>query len=239
MNIFRFSVFAKLLLFALFFFFSSFGVQTIEKISFVMETGILQKGKLVKVEAEIFYDHPTGKMLTRYTNPPGKILIANRVGEVTIFDENDNTVVYEQGEQYSTTTGTIQFFLMGKTQDLGLSDFGFQQSNVNFEDGLMVTEWFPPPALYHLYNKIKIVHENYLPVHVAYYDAQRNLVKKVYYSQYQNFADVSIPTRITEFEYVANDSIINRILFKDIKTNRQANSPWFQFEIPENAKTRP
>ncbi|MFP4287978.1 MAG: hypothetical protein ACLFQS_01865 [Bacteroidales bacterium] len=235
----HFSVFGKLLFFVLVLFFLSFDTQTIDKISFVMETSSLHKGKLVKVEAEVFYENPTGKMLTRYVNPSGKVMIANRVGEVTIYDENDNTVDYRQGEQYSTNTGTIQFFLMGKTQDLGLSDFGFQQSNVNFEDGLMVTEWFPPPSLYHLYNKIKIVHENYLPVHVAYYDAQRNLVKKVYYSQYQNFSDVSVPTRITEFEYVANDSIINRILFKDIKTNRQANSPWFQFEIPENAKTRP
>ncbi len=236
---FRFSFLLRVLLLGVFFFFSSFHMQTIDKISFMMETGSLHKGKLVKVEAEIFYENHTGRMLTRYINPQGQIMIANRVGEVAIYDENENTVAYTQGEQYSTTTGTIQFFLMGKTQDLGLSDFGFQQSKVTFEDGLMVTEWFPPPSLYHLYNKIKIVHENYLPVHVAYFDAQRNLVKKVYYSQYQNFSDVSIPTRITEFEYVANDSIINRILFKDMKTNRQANSPWFQYEIPENAQTRP
>jgi uncharacterized protein YacL (UPF0231 family) len=49
---------------------------------------------------------------------------------------------------------------------------------------------------------------------------------------------VYLPGLVTEFNYIGNDSIINRIRFSDIKVNHQAVSPWFNFEIPSDASLR-
>lgn len=215
--------------------FASFKTATIEKLMMNMQSQSLHKGKVVNVEAELFFDAYTGQLITRYIEPAGQIMVTNSKGELAIYDESENTVSFRQGAEYSTETNMIQFFLQGKTQDLGLEDFGFQLMSTEFEDNLVVTEWFPPASLYGLFNRIKLVHEDFLPIYVAYYDAQRNLAKKVYYSEYESLGDVFLPGLITEFNYVGNDSIISRMRFSDIETNYQAQSPWFDFQIPEDA----
>ncbi len=214
----------------------SFRSSSVDKIMMKMESQSLHRGKVVNVDAWLYFESLTGRMVTRYENPAGNIMVSNDKGEVSVYDQDENTVSYEQGAEYSTESSMVHFFLQGKTQDMGLSDFGFQQMSTEFENGLTITEWFPPASLYHLYNRIELVHENFLPIYAAYYDAQRNLAKKVFYAEYEHLGDVSIPTLITEFNYIENDSIINRIRFSEIKTNHQAQSPWFDFEIPEDAK---
>ncbi len=218
--------------------FASFKTATIEKLMMNMQSQSLHKGKVVNVEAELFFDAYTGQLITRYIEPSGQIMISNSKGEMTIYNKAENTVSFRQGAEYSTETNMIQFFLQGKTQDLGLEDFGFQLMSTEFEDNLVVSEWFPPASLYGMFNRIKLVHEDFLPIYVAYYDAQKNLAKKVYYSDYQNLGDVFLPGLITEFNYIGNDSIVSRMMFSDIKTNFHAQSPWFGYQIPEDAKAK-
>ncbi|MFN3555389.1 MAG: hypothetical protein ACK4VN_05455 [Bacteroidales bacterium] len=216
----------------------AFSSASVERVMLRMDSQSLHRGKVVRVEAELFFHAHTGRMVTRYLNPAGQFMITNSKGEVAIYNEKENSVVYRQGEEYSTQSGMIHFFLQGKTQDLGLSEFGFQQMSTQFRDGLVITEWFPPASLYHVYNRIELVHENFIPIYAGYYDAQRKLAKKVYYSDFQYFGDVYLPAMVTEFNYIGNDSIINRIRFSDIRTNHQAQSPWFQFEVPADAQLR-
>ncbi len=215
---------------------TSFNMHSVDRIMLRMESQSLHRGKVVKIEAELYYQALSGRLLTHYVYPSGQIMISNEKGELTIYDKDKNTVSYRQGAEYSTESNLIYFFLQGKTQDLGLSDYGFHQMSTEIKDGLVVTEWFPPASLYHLFNKIELVHEDFLPIYAAYYDAQKNLAKKIYYSGYEYLSDVSIPTLITEFNYIGNDSIVNRIRFSDIRVNFQAQSSWFNYEIPQNAQ---
>jgi len=239
MNMFMRKYFSLSLIFLfLFFLLVSYDYMSVDRVMMHMESQSLHRNKVVKVEAELFFHSTDGRMITRYIQPAYQVMIANNKGEVSLFNEKENTVVYRQGHEYSTESGMIQFFLQGKTRDMGLSDFGFQQMDTRFDGNLVITEWFPPASLYHLYNRIELVHEDFMPIYVAYYDATRNLAKKVYYSDFQHFGDVYLPGLVTEFNYIGNDSIINRIRFSNIKVNHQAVSPWFNFEIPSDARLR-
>ena len=217
------------------FFLLSFNQASVDRLMMNMKSQSLHQGKVVNIEAELYYNSSSGVLLTRYTDPAGQIMITNEQGELTVYDENNNTVTYSQGDEYSTLTNIVRFFLQGMTQDMGLEAFGFSLMDTRFEDNLVITEWFPPQHLYGMFNRIKLVHEDFLPVYAGYYDAQKNLAKKVYYSHYKSVGDVFIPTSVTEFNYIANDSVINRMLFTDIKTNYQARSPWFNFKVPDDA----
>lgn len=214
----------------------SFSSGSVDRIRLTMTSESLNKGKVVRLEAELFYQALDGKLVTRYIQPEGQLMISNDKGELSIYNNRDNTVFYRQGLEYSSQTNLIYFFLQGKVQDLGLRDLGFQQMNNEFRDGLTITQWFPPAQLYHLFNYIELVHEDFLPIYAAYYDPRKNLVKKVFYSDYQVYGDVVLPLRVTEFNYVGKDSIINRVQFRDVQINRSAQSPWFNYEIPSNAK---
>lgn len=231
-----FSILLAIMVFS-FFPASSFSVfqNQAERLMMNMKSQTLNKGRVVNIEAELYYDAFSGRLITRYTHPPGQIMITNDKGELIVFDETKNTVSFDQGEEFSTKTNLIYYFLQGKIHDLGLSDFGFQLMSTEIENDQVITEWFPPVNLFGVFNRIKIVHENFLPIYVAYYDAQENLAKRVYYSDYQNLGEVFLPALVTEINYFANDSVVGRISFSDIKTDFQAQSPWFGFQIPEDA----
>ncbi len=229
---------ARIFLFLVVVLFSSFTPMSVERIMMSMKSQSLHKGKVVNVDAELYYDQLTGSLITRYIQPAGQVLKTNDKGELSIYNEKENTVTYRQGAEYSTESNMVLFFLQGKIQDLGLSDFGFQLMSTKFEEDMVITEWFPPAELFHLFNRIEMVHKDFVPIYIAYYDARRNLAKKVFYSQYEYLEDVSFPTLVTEFNYVGNDSIINRIRFSEIKTNQQAVSSWFDYTIPEDAQLK-
>lgn len=209
----------------------------VDRIMMQMESQSLHKGKRVDVRADLFYESLSGRLLTKYHSPVEHVMIATNKGELAIYNESDNTVYREQSMDYSSENNLIYFFLSGKLQDLGLRQLGFELIDTEFIDGLVKTSWFPPATLYHLFGRVELVHENHLPIYAAYYDANKKLVKKVYYTDYQMYPDVILPATVTEFNYLpGNDSIVNRLRFSDIRINHQANSPWFNFKIPVDAR---
>ncbi len=201
-----------------------------------MESQSVQGGKMASVEATLFYQSLDGKMVTVFDKPQGQVMITNRLGEMEVYSMSDNTVFRAQGEEYSSENNLIYFFLSGRMHDLGLSALGFDQMETAFRDGLVITQWMPPSALSHLFHRIELVHSNHLPIYVAYYDASRRLVKKVYYADYRAYAELDLPHTIIEYNYFATgDSIVNRVKFSEVLTGQSAQSEWFDFDIPHDA----
>ncbi|MEE4177987.1 MAG: hypothetical protein V2I46_10790 [Bacteroides sp.] len=214
-----------------------FHYLSVERIMMEMESQSLHRGKRADVQASLFYQSLDGRLVTRYTQPVEQVMITNNKGELAIFNEQDYTVYRTQSLEYSSENNLIYFFLQGKTSDLGLQQMGFQLMDTRFEDGMVVTQWFPPSGLYHLFSQIELVHENYLPIYTGYYDTDKKLVKKVYYTDYRQFPEITLPMTITEFNYLpGGDSIVNRVKFSEVQINQRAVSPWFNFSIPHDAK---
>lgn len=214
-----------------------FSAMGVDRIMLRMEAQSLHKGKRADVVADLYYQTLDGHMITKYFKPVDHVAITNNKGELTIYNEQDNTVYREQSLDYSSDNNLIYFFLSGKTQDLGLQQMGFELMETEFLEGLMKTSWFPPQHMFHLFSRIELVHEHNLPIYAAYYDSAEKLVKKVYYTDYEVFPEIILPLTVTEFNYLpGNDSIVSRMRFSDIRINRRAVSPWFNFTIPSDAK---
>ncbi len=218
-------------------FLSAHSFSGVDRIMLRMKSQSLQGGKAATLEAELYYQSLDGKMITVFQEPEHQVMITNRDGELSIYRPSDNSLYRRQSIEYSSENNLVYFFLHGKTHDLGLRDMGFTQSGTDFRDGLLITEWMPPASLGHLFSRIELVHEDYMPVYAGYYDAGQKLVKKVYYDNYEVFPQIILPMTITEFNYLpGGDSIISRVRLSEVHMNRQAVSPWFEFEIPEDAK---
>lgn len=214
-----------------------FRYLSVERIMMEMDSQSLHRGKRADVKASLYYQAFDGRLVTRYTQPVEQVMITNNKGELAIFNEKDHTVYRTQSLEYSSENNLIYFFLQGKTSDLGLQQMGFQLMDTRFEDGMVVTRWFPPSGMYHLFSQIELVHENYLPIFTGYYDTDKKLVKKVYYTDYRQFPEITLPMTITEFNYLpAGDSIVNRLKFSQVQINQRAVSSWFNFSIPHDAK---
>jgi outer membrane lipoprotein-sorting protein len=218
------------------FFIAGFSSFSVDRVMLRMESHSLQGGKAAGLSADLFYLSLDGRLITKLEAPVNQVMITNRLGELSIYDPEKNTVYRTQSLEYSSENNLIYYFLNGKIQDLGLSEMGFTRQKVDFEEGLMITQWMPPSQLNHLFLYIELVHEDYMPIYAGYYDATGEMVKKVYYSEFEIFADIILPMRLTEFNYLpSGDSIINRVTLSDVRFNRRAVSSWFDFEIPEDA----
>ena len=230
----RLTLFAGFILFVLL---SGLTFFSPDRIVLRLESRQLQGGKVASVEARLFYEAWDGKLITKFEKPAGQVMVTNRHGELTIYDEKENSVYRTQSVEYSSENNLVYYFLSGRTQDLGLREMGFTNSRTDFEDGLMITRWNPPSSLTHLFSHIELVHDDYMPVYAGYYDAGGKLVKKVYYDEYEIFSDLILPRSITEFNYLASgDSIVSRVQLSDIRINREAESSWFDFKVPDDAR---
>ncbi len=208
----------------------------VDRIMLRMESQSLQEGKATTIRADLFYEALDGKLTTIFKDPLNHIMVSNQHGELTVYNPGENTVFRRQSLEYSSENNLMFYFLHNKIQDLGLREMGFTLTRTSFDDNLMVTRWIPPASLARLFSHIELVHDDYMPIYAGYYNAQQQLIKKVFYSDYEVFPQIILPLTITEFNYLPDgDSIINRVRFSDVRINRRAESEWFDFEIPDDA----
>jgi outer membrane lipoprotein-sorting protein len=226
-----------ILLISALFFFSSFLSSPVKKISCSMETVSLTQNKKFRLTADIYYNYSSGKLIMHYSKPSDYLLLTNSKGEAKMYNPKTNEVSLKMGFEYDTKNTLLYYFFANKQYDLGLKDLGFSLKDTKFDEGLMITTWQPPFDMKSAVGKVELVHENYLPIYLGYFSPEGKLTKKIYYYEYTQVANVKLPLKVVEFNYLSNnDSLVSRTIYSNIKYNEQANSKYFSFKIPDNAK---
>jgi outer membrane lipoprotein-sorting protein len=217
--------------------FMAFSGSNTQRISLSMETKILKNKKVLTITADIYYQLSTGVMVTRYMKPMEYIFISNPKGEAKVYYPSTNEVLTKQSLEFDTEKTMLYYFLSGKISDLGLNNLGFTITNTKFDEGMTITSWKPPSTLISQFSKVELVHENFIPIYIAYFNPKGNLEKKIYYYEYEYFGNISLPTKVLECVFTSKtDSTLNRISYSNIKTGASAVSEYFNFKIPANAK---
>lgn len=210
--------------------------NSVDKIYAELESRQLKDGRFVTTKAEICYES-NGNMVSHYTYPKPYVLLSNNKGEIKLYEPATNTVVLTQNNDFSSQTSEFYYFFSGKLADMGLNDLGYVQEKVYAEKDLVVSIWkLKKPDAKKLVQKIKLVHQRQSPVYMHYEGAKGNVLRKIYYYGYTQLQDVSFPTTSTEVVYNGKDSVITKSEFRNFKLNEQANSQYFNYKIPANAK---
>lgn len=190
-----------------------------------------------RVEADVYYLINEGKMITHYTYPKDYVRESNRLGEVKMYFPENNAVVIQQDEMYSSENDVLHYFLYNKLTDLGLTDLGYKLIDNKEDDGVMVTEWEPVVYESEDIKKIVLAHLDNLPIYTAYFKVRNKLVRKVYYSDFEMVSSSVLPTTMIDVTYFPKgDSIVNRKLFSDMKFGISLNESYFNFKVPDDAK---
>ncbi|MBN1990944.1 MAG: hypothetical protein JW783_16190 [Bacteroidales bacterium] len=196
------------------------------------------KGKLVNVKANVYYSIAERRMVACYTYPSNFYMLVNETGEVRAYYPETNQVILNQNDFFSANTDVFYFFIsQGTSSDVGLKSVGFDLISSRFEGNLTITRWKAPVNLQPQIVEAELVLENYVPIYLAYYNDKNEVSNKTFYSNYKTIGGVVVPTRVTEFAYVAkNDSIISRKDYTNIVMGNQVNRSFLDFKIPTNAK---
>jgi hypothetical protein len=211
--------------------------QTKKRMSVHMDVQRLNKGKVVKVNADIYFKYIEGLMTIHYLYPMDYVLITNKIGEAKMYVPKTNEVVVQMNEAFSSSSEAIYYFLSDKYNDLGLKESGFTMRNTRRDNEYLVSEWFPPISAASAISKVEIVSKDYLPVYSAIYNSKSLVIKKTFFSNYYTGNQGSFPQRITEIEYFkTGDSIVSRKEYTNAKFDLEASSSYFDYKIPQNAK---
>ncbi len=219
-------------------FFMAFKInaQHFENVQLDAEIKKANNGKMQVLKMTTYYG-AAGKMVTFYSKPDNLVIINNEKGNVSIYDENNNTVIQSDNQYYSSKTNELYYFLSNKKDDLGLSEMGFTMENTVFEDGFIVSHWAPPAQAATYFSAIKLVHKNYNPIYVEYLDADQKIVKKVYFAKYQTYQDIDLPTSITNIDFkTQEDSIVSQTRYANIIFDTSDTAKKLEYDIPSNAQ---
>ena len=164
-------------------------------------------------------------------------MVSNALGEIKTYYPKSNEVAYRQVGELSSKRNLIYYFANNLTDNLGLIDEGFTLESNTFEDNYYVTTWKSPSVLTGI-KSVKMVFENGAPVYSEYKAIDEKILKKTYYTNYTNFQRFRLPMKIIEISYKsAKDSIMSRTEFSNVKVLSSADNSYFDFKIPEDAKS--
>ena len=207
-----------------------------EKVSMDMLTRVTRKGYISTMRAEVYYTSQ-GRMVSHYTEPQEMIVSNDKKGDMFVYTQKDNTVVQKQNFLFGTDQNQLFYFLENNKNDLGLSKMGFVLRETKFEDGLKITVWTPPLHLLKDIGKAELAHEKSNPVFLGYFSSKGKILKRVYFSNYQQIASVQFPTSITQITYeTPKDSVLSKTTYTNIKLDRDVPDDFLNFKIPTNAK---
>lgn len=211
--------------------------QKLDKISLDLISKTLYQGKSVSLKSEVFYKSVGATMVTHFTSPKEKIVITNGNGEYKEYDFKNNTVTLLQGIDLSSKNSLFYSFLSGSIGDMGLKSLGYKLINTKVEQKMVITTWVPEGENSVKTKKAEIVHENYLPIYLAFYDINDKPMHKSFYSNFQQVGSVKMPFTITEFEYLSpTDSVITKRIYSNLKTNAQVDDNYLNYKVPANAQ---
>lgn len=200
-------------------------------------TEILENRKKLTSDVDLYLDNAK-KVLTKfYHASPEYIMVANSLGEIVNYYPASNEVAYRQFSELASERNLIYYFVNNLTDHLGLADEGFTLISNSFEGQYYITQWKSPSILKGI-ESVKMVFENGVPVYSEYKTANSKILRKIYYLNYQDFIQFRLPDKIVEINYLpTGDSIISRTAFSNVEITSEPNSPYFNFKIPNDAKS--
>jgi len=197
------------------------------------------QGKLIAVESDYFFDAETGNLVVHSMHPEEHIKISNRLGEAKIFYPASNRVSLKQNRYFSSENELIWYFLSNNYHDLGLSDEGFRVTGTHMDGNYQVVTWTAPVGM-KVISRVELVFENGQPVYSAYYNTGGEIIRKIYYYQYEIYSDFMMPMKVTQISYTPDgDSIIQRNTWSSLKGSVLPDSDFYHFKIPEDAIVLP
>lgn len=205
-----------------------------QRLSVDVETVQVAEGKKITTLRSL-YLHSDGRMVVEQHAPLHLISQTNTLGEMRIYDPQNNQVAALNNREMSSSREMVAIFSSGDYADMALDDYGFLQSDVRTENGFLI-KTFSTKRSEKGVASVELVFQNHLPICMIYYDNSHNILRKVYFSRYE-YGRIPMPMRIVEVDYsTPTDSIVRRNTYSNLLIGREATSSMFDYQIPADAQ---
>lgn len=204
-----------------------------QRASIDVQTVTVAEGKKVTT-TQSHYLGSDGRLVTEQHRPKRLISQTNTLGEMRIYNPEDNTVIVTNDKEAASIKELFTLFVMGRYVDMDLPQYGYLPSEVTQQEGLTI-KTFVPKAKTQGVEKVELVFQRHLPICMVYYGPKGKAVRKLYFSKYE-MGRVLMPMRVTEVEYTPpTDSLVRLSTYSNLLVGAEAVSEMFDFVVPADA----
>jgi hypothetical protein len=120
--------------------------------------------------------------------------------------------------------------LNNKLADYGLKDSPFKISNIEKEKDMIITTYKPSGKISKSMGDILISTVDKKLNGVIFYTAKKDISTKIFYKNYQNFAGLSFPTKVTQFTYAKGENL-QQTTYKNIVIDQLNEDNIYNFDL--------
>ena len=187
-----------------------------------------------KTSERSIYLHPDGRMIVEQRLPNHSITHSNALGEMRIYTPEKGEVVVINDPEVASTKELVALFASGGYTDMALPAYGYTQSSVRNENGVIIKTFTPKSNAG--VSKVELAFRGHLPICMIYYNSKGETLRKVYFAQYE-YGRFPMPMRVTEIEYgPKRDSLVRLSTYSNLLFDADANSEMFDWQVPADAK---
>lgn len=191
-------------------------------------------GKKMTTERSLYLG-TDGTIVCEQHRPTHSISQTNTLGEMRIYTPKDNSLVALNDKEMASDKNIVAMFASGSYVDMALPYYGYTQSGVRSEEGLLI-KTFVPKGTEGVVAKVELVFQNHLPICMVYYNSKGQSLRKMYFSRYE-YGRIPMPMRITEVEYSSpTDSLVTLSTYSNLLFGEDATSEMFDWQPPTDAK---
>ncbi|MBP3254275.1 MAG: hypothetical protein J6M30_07185 [Bacteroidales bacterium] len=196
----------------------------------------LANNKVLRIEKHIAFQSD-GKMTVHYLYPYEYFFVTNNLGENATYLPSENEVMFSNNKEQSPQNEMFTLFLSPGYSELNLMDEGFVLQQLNKEEGRIVKTFSASDKTSAGYMFAKVVCEKDRPIYCDFADKDKNIMKKIYFTDYISDSWLTFPRCVTQITYNnQGDSVITKEEYKNICTEGCSADTLFDFTVPVSAK---
>ena len=190
-------------------------------------------GEFQYTKGVVHYNLKNKKLLFNITFPQKEFYLSV---DTLIYKFQNNKLLSVQNNPIKPEFSIFQFILNNDLSDFGLKNSSFSISNIEKNNGLIITKWSPPAIVNFPIGNILISTKDKRLQSVLIYNKKGILLSRQIYKDYNMVNGVGIPSEILSVSYLGNEKSYQVMKISHALINEQGNDADYDFQVGEVKK---
>jgi len=187
-------------------------------------------GKNQLTIGKFYYDKTIQKLVYVNTFPLNEVWVSV---DTSLYKIVDNKVMARYSSPPISIFSIFHLALTSQINNYGLKSSTFTISKVEKQTDMVITTWLPPASLAKIAGKVLISNKSNTLFGIVFMDKNGIVVRKQFFSNYQNVKGVEFPMEITDITYTNEKENYQVTTYKNVNIDETTDNLYFDYPIPK------
>ncbi len=188
-------------------------------------------GTFSLTKGTVYYDNITRKLVIDLWFPQKETYVM-KGNMVYVFKDGKLVKSYQNPAPPETTIFALA--LKNNLKYYGLENSGYRLTDIEEDDGMVISTWLPPENLQKAAGKLMIANKNGHITGIVFFSITDpdKVVSKQFFENYQTVQGIPFPTKMVQFFYDKNGrEAIQQTEFKNIVIDEKGNDRFYDYPL--------